>query len=796
MGILFYKLLRTIRSTLGQFAALALVVMGGMAAYYGVNTALQNLVSSQQAFYQETRFADYYFEVVHAPASVVGRIREVPGVLGAAGRIQKDVKILKDETARDLGRLVGFAAIEDTPVNRLYVTGGRYFDSASSGDTEALIDSQYARAKGLNPGDRLEVVIEGRKVPLRITGTATSPEFMYKTKNALEFPDIDGMAIIMMPGHKLQQVLKMTDEINQALIRISPGASEAVVKDAVEKILSPYGVITSYPRSEQLSHKYVQSQIDSLRLAAKLLPPGFFIITIMVQFVLLRRLIKAQHLQIGVMKALGYENRSIMIMFTVYSLTITTAGSLLGFLVGSGLAGLITNLLGQILGMPVSEGGINGAALLKGLLISTGTGLASGLLASWEVTRIDPAEAFHGELPAVQEKTFVEEWSRLWEATHSSWKMSLRSISRNRVRFAATTLGITGSVLMILIAINFTNSRDFLLLRYFNEENLYDYTVRFDNPVRGESVESWQDWREVRLMEPVLEIPAVLSKPGEKGTASGSKEDIIIGIDPGSRLRRAFDSDYERLFLPPEGILISRPAAERLGLVTGDLVEVETKPGLGPPRRVKLLVRGINSQNIGGTSFVSLEQANRILQARDVINAVMLKSDPASFLSLEDRLVNIPGVASVLSLEKQETNANRLVAAMTYFTVIMIILSLVIGSSIVYNNSIMCFTERQKELASLRVIGWSSEDISRMLFNEIILALILGAAIGLPLGKYLGGFYLRAISNETFVWPVVLYPSTYVIAAVSTTLFTLAGHLLAMRRVRELDLVEVMKDRN
>ncbi len=485
-----------------------------------------------------------------------------------------------------------------------------------------------------------------------------------------------------------------------------------------------------------------------------------------------------------------------MLLFTAYSLAITTAGTILGLLAGSGLAGLVSNLLEQSMELPKSGGGVNWLVLLNSTVINAGVGLSSGLLASWEVTRINPAEAFHRELPAAYEKTFIEEWRRLWTVLHSSWKMSLRSISRNRARFIATTMGITATVAMILIAIYFTNSRDFLLYRFFNVENRYDYTVRFNSPVKKNALVSWNDWPEIRKLGPVLEIPVTMSNPGAEGLSINYKEDIIIGLEPEGRLREIFNSRYERLYVPEEGILLNQVVADKLGLKVGELVEVETKPGLGPSRRVRLLVRGIDRQNIGGNSFVSLGQANRILDGNDAINAVMVKSDSLKFNSLENRLAQIPGVASALSQEKQKQNAVRLMVALTYFTTIMIIAAMAIGSSIVYNNSIMCFNERKRELASLRVIGWREEDIARLLFNEIILALLLGITIGLPLGKYMGGLYLQAISTETFVWPVVLYPSTYVISAVTTTIFALAGHLLAMRRVRELDLVEVLKDRD
>jgi putative ABC transport system permease protein len=371
MPALQHKLLRTIRTTLGQFLALVLIVLAGVCAYYGMNTAVIRLVAAQEQYYRETAFADYYFDVVRAPAGIVNQIQQLPGVVAVSGRIQKDVKVVRTEGVFDTGRLTSYAP--QTAINRLQLTGGRFFDfNPSGGEAEIMIDPQYARAWKLKTGDPLKVIIEGRQLTFRITGTARSAEFMFKTKNPLEFPDFDNMAIIMIPQQQARQVLGMPGQINQILITASPGAEQSGLKEAVNKILQPYGVTGSYPRADQSGHKYVQSQVDTLVLAARLMPPGFFLVAMVMQFVLLRRLIKSQRLQIGVMKALGYKNSAIMAMYTEYSLAVTTAGILSGCLAGSGLARMVAGLFGQLLELPVTTGGINWPVFFYVVMVTTG----------------------------------------------------------------------------------------------------------------------------------------------------------------------------------------------------------------------------------------------------------------------------------------------------------------------------------------------------------------------------------------------------------------------------------------
>lgn len=794
MTALQHKLLRTIRTTLGQFLALVLIVVGGVIAYYGMNTAVTKLVEAQQSYYRETRFADYYFNVQRAPMGVISRIQEIPGVLDVSGRIQKDIKVIRADGIYHTGRLTSFD--QQCKINRLFLTSGRYFDTNSSvNDIEVLIDSQYAQAWKLKCGDSLHVIIDGRKVSLKIVGMARNPEFMYKIKNPLEFPDLESMVVILMSDQQTRQITGMSGEINQILVKMSPGSNEAQLKEKINAILQPYGLTASYPRRDQPSHKFVQSQVDTLVLAAALMPPGFFAVAMMMQFVLLRRLIKSQRLQIGVMKALGYKNRDIMIMFTEYSLAITTAGIILGCLAGSALANMISGLFGQLLDMPVASSEMNWPVLVNVILFTTAVGLASGIMASWEIIRINPAEAFHAEVPATNKQALIEQWSYLWKKTNSSWKMSLRSISRNRARFVSTLLGIAVTAGLVLVAIYFTDSRDYLINRHFEHENTYDCIARFDKPIKNSTIYSWAGWNEIKHIQPILEMPVVIKIP-DQGLKGKQKEETLVGMNSSQNLRAVFDKKEHRLYIPPEGILISVQVAKSLGIKTGDQVIVETKPGFGPIRSVSLLVRGINQQNISATSLVSLEQANQILGEAGLINAAMISSSDQDLNQLEKRLINVPGVASVMRQDKQKVNAARLMSGMSYFTVCMIIFAVLMGAAIVYNNSIMSFNERRRELASLRVIGWSNKNIASLLFNEILLETLLGLMIGLPAGIYIGGRYLQAISSETFTWPVVVYPSTYFITILVTAGFALAGHTFALRRVKDLDLVEVLKDRD
>jgi putative ABC transport system permease protein len=787
------KSLRGLRSALGQYLALAAVVAGGVAVYYGTNATLAGLIASRDAVYRESRFADHYFNLLSAPRSLATMLRAVPGILEVAPRISFSVKIVRKDAASDAGRLISCESQPDTGINRVRVLEGRYLTPSGSIAPEAMIDRQYASVHGMHPGDTIEVLAKGRHYMLRIVGIITSPEFLHKKSSTLEFSGWGGLGIILTDLTTAQNIFGSPGEVNQFLVRMVPGVNPFEAAGRIANILHRYGLKDDYPLNDHPSHRYIRSQIQTIGLAVTLLPPWLFIAALLMQALLLRRMIRGEQRQIGILKALGYGSRSIVLIYAVPPLMIGLLGSAAGLLGGYGLAAFLSTLLARAIDIPVDGWGINLSIMLKTVLISMATPLSAGILSSREIARIDPAAAFRIEAPPVQKRTMIERFFPFWKALPGRWKMSLRSISRNPGRFVSVTLGIIICLAMLLVTLRFSDSRNTMLERHFQDENRYDYHVKLSSPIPEESVAYWARWPEVLGEECALEIPVKLFRSDSAGMDTGARNEIMVGLNPSGTFQKVYDQNRRVLKIPQDGIILSSIAAEALRLSIGDCVVVEVNDGMERMRPTNLLIRGISELNIGGHSIVSIAQASEILNGRNLVNAVMLRGVKSNFRALEERLVGIPKISAILNQREQYQNAARLTEAITWFSWAMTLFALVIGGAIVYKNSLMAYIERRREIATLRVLGWSNREIAAMLLNDVILAYAVGLAIGIPMSVKIGFYYLRAMSTDTFLWPIVLYPSTCLISIAATGLFALTGHLLAVRRVRQLDLLAAIK---
>lgn len=794
MKMLYRKSLRSLKSIIGQCVALAVVVASGGTAYYGTTATLHGLISSRDRVYQESRFADHYFDVVSAPQSIANTLRTLPGVLDVTPRINQKVKIVRNGVARDAGRLVSCEEQSGVGINMVKILEGRRFERNGSIEPEVMIDRQYAFAHGIRPGETIDIIAKGVKCRLKIVGIATGPEFLHKKKSSLEFPGWGGLGIILTDLATAQKIIGMPGEVNQFLIRNISGEENKKVSREAADILDNYGVRGNYPREDHQSHRYIKSQIQTLELAASLLPPWIFMAALIMQAILVRRMVRGERRQIGIFKALGHDFSSIILIYSIPPLIIGLIGSVAGIGCGIGLTHLMSTLLERAIDLPVAGYGFNPQIALKTVMLSMIVPLSSGILASREIAKIDPAAAFREELPPVQKRTLAEKFVSFWKNLPSSWKMSLRSISRNRGRFISLTLGMLICLGMLLVTFRFSDSRDTMLHRHFQIENRYDYAVKFGSLLPVASLEEMKSWPEIKGIESSLEIPVKLFRIDDDG-GGASRNELLMGLYPSGTFKNVYDLARRPLEIPNEGIILSRASARVLKLSAGDRIVVETREGMGAPRRITMLVRAVSGQHISGHSIVSINQAAEFLGERSLVNSAMIRSREADFSALEERLVRIPEVSSILSQKEQHINASNLTEAINWFSVVLAFFAMIIGSSIVYKNSMMSYIERKREIATLRVIGWTAQEIAAMLLNEVILAYALGIIIGIPIAVRIGSYYLRAISTETFSWPIVLYPSTCLISIGATGFFALAGHYLAVRRVRNQDLLETLKSR-
>lgn len=792
MNTLTRKLLRGLTQRKGQFIAVVSVVAIGIMLYIAMSNSYQNLRNSQEEFYASNNFADYYFQVVKAPERIIRQIENIQGIDKAGGRITEDLTLVKANDSRATMRIVTYDPEEINGLNKLHILSGRIFSvSSPSGEIEAVVDPQFMTANELVPGESINIVKEGRQINVRVVGSATGPEFIYVVKDAVTlFPDPKTFGILMLPNRQAQQIFNMSGQINQILVKFDPGINKDQTIKEIETILSPYGLLASYPREDQISHTMLEAEIDGLKSIASILPVIFLFIAAAIQFVIIRRTIKTQRSQIGIMKALGYKSGEIKKHYIIYSLLVGICGALIGTLFGILFSGYITNMFAMFFNLPEKILGYNFQVIGNAFLLSISIAIVAGWSASNSVTGIQPAESMRPETPKIASRSYLETIPLVWSRFSPQWKMSIRSIRRNRGRFAVTMTGVFFAITLMMMALGTNDSVDYMMVKHFDLDRKYDLQVSFSNPVKS------GDLLEISRIDGVGKVEGYFDLPVKIHYQQRSENELLTAYPQDMKLKHVFDIHNQPVELPDSGILLNKNTAAKLGVKAGDEVIIETILPMGPKHIEKVKIAGLNTQMFGGGSYLNLQAANRIIKEADLVTGAMVEIKPGQEARVENEINKMMKAASLLNREKERENIMSMMGSTIFVIGMLVLFALILGFAIIYNSSIINYNEREHEFAALKVIGFQSSEVSRIIFHENALQCILGIIIGLPAGSILTKAYLTSLSSELYDMPAAVYPLSYFISALGAVFFVYFAYKIAVKGIDRLDLVGVLKNRD
>ncbi|MEF2550118.1 FtsX-like permease family protein [Aurantimonas sp. A2-1-M11] len=329
MSALDRKLLRDLTRLWAQSLAVALVMACGVMTIIIAVGAHQSLLLTREAYYERYRFAHVVAEANRAPLSLGMAISQIPGVAAFEMRISRRVLLdLPQMREPASGQVISLTPRREPQVNRLLVRRGRLPEAGRA--AEVAVNEDFAKAHELRIGDSFSAILNGRKERVRITGTVLSPEFIYTIGPGDMVPDPRRFAILYMSEDVLAPVFDRKDSFNNLVLRLMPGASEPAVLMAVDRLLEPYGGMAAYGRKHQMSHAFLDAELIQLAAMARIIPPIFLFVSAFLINIVLTRLVALEREQIGLLKALGYLDRTIAWHYAKLVIAISAVGIAIG----------------------------------------------------------------------------------------------------------------------------------------------------------------------------------------------------------------------------------------------------------------------------------------------------------------------------------------------------------------------------------------------------------------------------------------------------------------------------------
>jgi putative ABC transport system permease protein len=780
------KLLRDLLAMKGQALAIAMVVAAGVAMYVMYLSTFASLQRTQRVYYERQRFGNVFASLKRAPLRVAADIAEIPNVSAMETRVVANVTLdLEQLDEPAAGRLVSIPAGRRPLVNDLFLRRGRWIEPGRP--DEVLASEGFVLAHGLEPGDRIPAVLNGRLRQLTIVGVALSPEFIYSIRPGELIPDDKRFGIFWMDQQALAAAFDMEGGFNDLVLALAPGASAEEVIARLDRILEPYGGLGAIPRALQLSHWTVQNELAQLQTFGFLMPLIFLMVAAFILNVALTRALALQRPQIAALKALGYDNRSIGWHYLKWALAIGLAGVVIGIAGGAWLGSLVIDLYNTLFRFPVLLFSVPLDVMVGATALTLAAAGAGAFSAVRRAVAVPPAEAMRPEAPARYRRSLFET-PMISRHLGTAGRMVLRNVMRHPFRAAASIFGIAFSVAILMTGFVFNDALERLMVTQFSEAERQDVTVSFVEP-RGEAA-----------IYALARLPGVVAVEPQRMVAarirSGHRDRYlaITGVPPTPRFRRIVDRDGRPIRMPPSGVVLSLTLANVLGLVPGDEVTLEVLEGHRPVRRVQ--VTGVVDDIMGLSAYMDLASLHQMMREGEVATGALLLVDSAQEARLAAELKVTPAVAGAGFKRAVLKSFREVMAAnMTLSILLNLIFAGIIAFGVVYNSARVSLSERSRELASLRVLGFTRAEISLILMGELALLTLVSLPVGALFGYSLAASIVRMVDSEVFRFPLFVTRQAVALSSLGIIGAAVISGLIVRRKLDQLDLVAVLKIR-
>lgn len=786
MSALNRKLLRDLWEMKGQAIAIAAVVAAGVTMFVTYLSNFDSLQRSRAGYFDRQRFGDVFASLTRAPSQLESRMADIAGVELVSTRVVADVTLdVPGLSEPATGRLVSIPERGRPLLNDVFLRKGRWIDIGRP--DEVLASELFCEANGLEPGDRVAAIINGRKRWMTIVGIALSPEYIWAVRAGEMIPDRRRFGVLWMGRQALASAFDMEGGFNDVSLGLARGASADEAIAALDGLLEPYGGLGAIPRRLQISAWTLENELAQLQMFGFLTPLIFLGVAAFILNVALARALTLQRAQIAALKALGYSNREIAWHYIKWALAIAALGALSGVVVGRRLGGAMINLYNAYFRFPVLDYHLSADVAVVAVVGSLAVAALGAQSAVRRAVRIPPAEAMRPESPERYRRSLIE---RPWSQRHVplAARMVLRNIERQPGRAALSVLGLSFAVAVLLVGLAFIDVMDTLIDQQFGRIMRQDATLSFARPRSAAAVYDVAHMPGVMDVEP-LRVVAVRMRAGHRARTLA-----ITGTSTLPRLNRIVDRDGRPVPLPEQGLVLSRMLGDILHVRPGDTLQVEVLEG-GRPVRI-FPVAGLVDDSLGLQAYMHIDAVRRLLREGPTISGANVTVDPHQLEAFYGRVKVMPAVAGVALREVTLRNFRETMAEnMNVQILLNVAFAAVIAFGVVYNAARVSLSERSRELASLRVLGFTRGEISLVLLGELAVLTTLALPVGASIGYGLGALIMLGFNNEVYRLSFVMHPSTVAWAFLTVMLAAFVSGLVVRRRLDGLDLVGVLKTR-
>ena len=727
--MLFKKMLRDMKENKMQFIAIFLMSFITLLAFAGIGSEVQGLQDNLNSYYNETNMADAFVLGNDFNESVVNDYKNMSSTTGVETQfvVKSDVDLENDPTV-----------------------------------------TRFAEAKNLKIGDNISLSFNGITLNKTIRGLGYSPEYVYEEpENGLvsdfKYQGFGYLSDKAYPGQDMPH--------NKLLLTTNLNSQDYY--DDTRQMLEDKGyddIIdgASYmPREDSGSDNQIQDEIKQHIVLAVMFPIIFVVVALLILLTTMTRIVSHQRTQIGTLKAIGFENRPLIIHYLSYGFYLTLIGSVLGIIIGhKTIPYLFVDTMKSYYTLPCWNPGFNMSFIIVGLLLVLGSVLCS-YFAVASIMRESPSATLKPKPPKISKIGFVENtW--IWEKFGFNLRWNTRDVNRNKLRAVITLLGVIGCTVLLISAFGMHDGVSDLKTWKYDDINHYETQLVLEDNISQSQIDS--------IIDEVNGTPIMTKSIQIK--ANDIKKTQVLTVHDKSPLITPTDTNRHEMTLPNDGVSISQKTAEIFGLNIGDKIEWHL---YGNETWINSTVDAIyGDPSVQGITI-----------SKDFAENNNISFKPTEIVTKENITDELEGVGSINSHKDLTNSWDKLAQTANLLIIILVIFAVILAVVVLYSLGLLGFTEVERDMATLKVLGFQLKDLRKLFVTQYLGISIIGFLIGIPTGYYV----LESIRSNTdkLYYPTNYSLTTIAISFVITIVVSAIVNLLLANKLKNIDMVEALK---
>ena len=756
--MLWKKLFRTMWQYKAQFISMILMITIGVGIFVGFNMEWISIDINTKRFFKESNFADY--RVVSELGFSEEDAENVENIKGV-DKVSRYISVPADVKEKD-GDSLALTVTENFDVSSFLKDDGADYDKKS--EDGLWISDKYAAANDISIGDKLTLVYKGITINTVVKGTVKSGEHLVCVRDETQLmPDYNtyGFGYISPAAYKKALGRDYYPQLN-----IISDLSKEEITDKTDEALGKTTLVLS--KDENSSYSAADGEMEEGKTMGSVLPVLFLLIAVLTMVTTMHRLTAKEKVQIGTLKALGFRDKRILRHYTSYAFMIGIIGSVAGIGLGYLVARMIMGrdgTMGTYFDMPYWELRLpTFCIVILAVLILALTLI--GFLSVKEMLKGTAADSLRPYAPKKMKKLLLEK-TALWHRFSFGTRWNMRDIMRHKSRTLMSLVGIAGCMVIVVGTMGMRDTMNAFLSTYYDDSMKYSSRIYLSETATEEDTQKIID----------------TYKGDSSATVSVQIDDKAVALDiyDITRGKVRFPVEKDGYVTPAkDGAYICMRIADKFDLAAGDTLKISP---YGSDKTYNLKIAGV-IRSVSENIVISTDYAKTL--------DIPFKTDSVYTDTKKADIKSEECISAVQSKQAIIDSFDTFMEIMYMMISILIIAAAVLGIVVLYNLGVMSYTERYREMATLKVVGFRDKKIGWLLIGQNMWVTLIGAVLGIPLGIALLNYLLVTMASE-YELKLTIGQLTYITGLVITFGISLTVSRAVARKNRKIDMVEALK---